>query len=155
MKTTEEIAALNIPLIIREDVSRSDTPQQEPAPPIPDAFEVASVVYEPLLDIFDASSRGRNKTNSKRNKYLRNDAVHLRLPDKGWVQGGTEFLIAAVEHFAKDIRANLITLRADDFIDLTEHFMGLIPKVARSDDGDDDNDGDKEDEPPKNTQVRL
>jgi hypothetical protein len=32
-----------------------------------------------------------------------------------------------VEHFAQDVKADLITLGSEDFIDLVEHFTGLVP----------------------------
>ena len=132
VKAAEELAISKVPLIVREDVFVELEKRQETDGSTSDTYEVASVVYEPLLGILTNATHIR-KSDVKGKKFFVNDAVHLRFPDKGRTKGGIEFLTAVVERFAKDIRADLITLRAEDFIDLVEHFTSLIPKEGAED----------------------
>jgi hypothetical protein len=68
---------------------------------------------------------------------LKNDAVHLRFPAKGRPRGGIQFLTTIVEHFAQDVKADLIKLGSEDFIVLVERFTGLVPDEGAKDHQDD------------------
>ena len=104
--------------------------------PTADSYEVDSAVYEPLLNVLSSRTpAGSHEHNSdpKTTRFFSNDAVHLRLPGKRRSKGGSRFLTAVVEYFAKDAGADLITFGLDDVDDLGEHFSILGPKQEEED----------------------
>ena len=140
VRTTEQLAASSPSLSIRENFSVSHTAFQAADPPISDIYEITRDVYEPLLDIFAGAKHMNERPNLRGapqarvqlngKKVFKNDAVHLRFPDKGQTKGGTGFLSATVERFSRDIGANLITICAEDLIDLIEYFDESVPDAT-------------------------
>lgn len=128
VKTAQELTECEIPLIVRDNVSLGHDSGQGIGEPKADAYEVDSVVYEPLLNVLSSRTAGRahvHNSDTKTTRFFSNDAVHLRLPDKHRAKGGSRFLTAIVEHFAKDAGADPITFGLDDVDDLAEHFTLL------------------------------
>jgi hypothetical protein len=125
VKTAQELTECEIPLIVRDIVSPGHDSGQEIGEPKADTYEVDSVVYEPLLNVLSSRTAGGahvHNSGPKTTRFFSNDVVHLRLPDKHRAKGGSRFLTAIVEHFAKDAGADLITFGLDDVDDLAEHF---------------------------------
>jgi hypothetical protein len=58
-----------------------------------------------------------------------NDALLLAFPDKAKKKRGQPFLKCVVEHFAKSIAADLLTLSLDDIKDLAQ---GWVPRESRN-----------------------
>jgi hypothetical protein len=107
VKTAEELAAFKVPLIIREDLFVSHETRQELDVPILDTYEVVSAVYDPLLEILTGGPLVHDSYPNG-TKFFKNDAVHLRFPAKGRPRGGIQFLTMIVEHFAQDVKVDLI-----------------------------------------------
>ena len=141
VKTAEEISALKIPLIVREDAFPANATTPEVDSTASGMYEIAAAVYEPLRETVNVSDK--HKTKSKGRKFFTNDAVHLRFPDTGQIAGGDEFLTVVVEYLAQAIGADLITLRSEDLIDLAEYYGESTLKATH------------EDGSSKDTQVRL
>lgn len=128
VKTAEELADCEIPLIIRENVLHDCEATQESLSSKTDTYEVDLAVYEPLLDILidprlagDVDDRSRRQGDTG---CFLNDAVHLCLPDKHQVKGGIQFFTTVVERFARDAKADLIIIDVDTFEDLAEQLTG-------------------------------
>jgi hypothetical protein len=123
-------------LIVRDNVSLGHDSGQGIAEPNADAYEVDSVVYEPLLNVLSSRTAGGahvHNSDPKTTRFFSNDAVHLPLPDKYPAKGGSRFLTAIVEYFTKDAGADLITFGLHDVDDLAEHFTLLGPKQDEED----------------------
>ena len=129
VESVHELAASNVPLVIREDTSVGHTTSQTSdlsESDGSDIYEVRSAVYKPLRDILTiVEPQQRHKL--KENRFFKYNIVYLRFPENGEVKGGIIFFITIVKHFARDVRANLITLCAEDFINLIKYFTGIVP----------------------------
>lgn len=125
VKTAQELTECKIPLIVRNNVPLGQDSGQGIGEPNVDAYEVDWNVYEPLLNVLSsriASGADVHNSDPKTTRFFLNDAVHLRLPEKHRAKGGSRFLTAIVEYFAKDAGADLIKFGLHDVNDLAEHF---------------------------------
>ena len=126
VKTAEELAESDAPLIIRESMPLESDAAPESDVQKADVYIVESVVYKPLLDVLSSALPGATSHDSNRDsaKTFANDAVHLRFPERHRAKGGIQFLTAIVNRFARDAKADLMILSIDDLYDLAEHFTG-------------------------------
>ena len=128
MKTAQEWTECEVPLVIRDNAPLGHDSRQGIDGLKADAYEIDSVVYEPLLNVLSSQTAGEAhlyNSDPKSTRFFVNDAVHLRLPDKHRGGGGSRFFATTVEYFAKHAGADLITLGLDDLDDLAESFTLL------------------------------
>ncbi|KAL8715309.1 MAG: hypothetical protein Q9225_006425 [Loekoesia sp. 1 TL-2023] len=114
VKTAQDLIECNIPLIVREDVTLSHDSNQGSVGLDAMVYEIDSAVYEPLRQLLISqmsSAAYMDKSGPEPARFFKNDAAN----------GGSQFLTAVVEYFAKDAGADLITLGLDDINDFAEH----------------------------------
>ncbi|KAL8956458.1 MAG: hypothetical protein Q9193_006031 [Seirophora villosa] len=118
VKTVQDLAECDIPLIVRDNVTSGHGCNQEMSELDAVVYEVDSAVYEPLQRLLFPKISGRVDEHLSdllpARRFLKN-SVHLHSPDP---TGGSHFLTAVVERFASDARADIITLGLDDVNDL-------------------------------------
>ncbi|KAI0119274.1 hypothetical protein F4814DRAFT_234560 [Daldinia grandis] len=119
IKTFEELAEDDIPLIIN-DTSSNQPPETEK----PEHYVINSVLYESLFDIVFPRDTKEQQDHSDMEppRKFRHDAMALRMPH---ASHGQRFLNLVVQHFARDIGADIITLGSHDFENLATHFATL------------------------------
>ena len=143
-QTAEELTDLKIPLNIRDKLCTDGKREKEPEGAAVDVYEVLTVVYEPLLSLFLSTPKAEaqaQESKSKAAKAFSKEAVFLRFPGKHSRKGGIQFLIAIVQQFARDIKADLITVGLDDLDDLVQDLCRPKEKIeAASEKKQNDND---------------
>ena len=131
VRTAQDLLAGEDTLIVRDEVQTGQGSKEEQGETTADIYEIDSSVYEPLFNVLLSRKTSSPDTITSRiesEKLFGHDAVHVRLPDMYQAKGGSRFLAAVIEHFAKDAGADLITFELDDVDDLAEHFMLMKPK---------------------------
>ena len=136
--TAKELADSEIPLVVRDKLPTESDDAQVSDSSDAEVYDVETVVYERLLDLI-SSPRGNGTdgqdTKSKKSKVFSKDAIYLRFPGKHGAKGGVPFLTSVVHRFARDAKADLITLSLDDLDDLLHDLTGfdveLIVKEGR------------------------
>ena len=132
---SQELADRKIGLLIRDnddglDHSATCSAADQDANDVEERqYEVASAVYNPVLNLRKPSKSGKG-SKKKRPGSFSHDAALLRFPDMHKGKGCMQFLAAVVERFAQDSGSDLITLGTDDFYDLAEHFS--VPKPEKA-----------------------
>ncbi|KAL8920050.1 MAG: hypothetical protein Q9172_004680 [Xanthocarpia lactea] len=127
VKTMQDLTECDVPLVVLENVTLGHGRSQETNELDAEVYEVDLAVYEPLQrlllpetpDIVD-----EHLSDSRAARCFSKDFVHLSLPRKRQTNGGSQFLTAVVEYFAKDAGADIITLGLDD-IDVLANQHGL------------------------------
>ncbi|KAI1648264.1 uncharacterized protein F4817DRAFT_69480 [Daldinia loculata] len=119
IKTFEELAEYDIPLIIN-DASSNQAPEAEK----PEHYAIDSVMYESLFDlVFPRDTKGQqDHSDMELPRKFCHDAMALRMPH---ASHGQQFLNLVVQRFARDIGADIITLGLHDFENLATHFATL------------------------------
>jgi len=127
VKISDELNENTHRLIVRDDIF------SVPKRPLPgegelssETYEIESAMYEKLNNFVsvDESSpiRGWERPGIDGKCVFTNDGAILRFPDD---TKGLPFLSAVVERFSKEIDADLITMKFEDFEDLSEHFAEI------------------------------
>lgn len=118
VKTVQDLAECDIPLIVRDNVTSGHGCNQELSELDAVVYEVDSAVYEPLQRLLFPKTSDLVEEHPSdllpARRFVKN-SVHLHSPD---TTGGSHFLTAVVERFASDARADIITLGLDDVNDL-------------------------------------
>ena len=136
-QTAEELTDLQIPLTIRDKSPTDGKPEKETEGTAVDVYEVLTVVYEPLMGLSTSKpgTEGQaQESESKAVKAFSKDAVFLRFPGKHSRKGGIPFLTAIVQQFARDAKADLITIGLDDLDDLVQDLCAPETKVEAASD---------------------
>ncbi|KAI1767709.1 AAA-domain-containing protein [Hypoxylon sp. FL1150] len=113
VKTWEELSSSEIPLRVYDSLSAKDDSSGTKAEDT-DHYEIPTVIYESLFEL--VSPAEDSKDGARKFVY---DAMEVRMPHK---RHGHRFLEVAIQHFAKDIRADMITIGSHDFENLAAHF---------------------------------
>lgn len=127
VKTVQDLTECDILLIIRENAMPGHGHNRGKTGFDAIVYEIDSAVYEPLQRLFSAETPNtvdEDVSDSKAARCFLKKYVHLSLPRKSQTSGGFQFLTAAVEYFAKDVGADIITLGLDD-IDVLADQQGL------------------------------
>lgn len=128
VKTAQDLANSDIPLIIRENAMPGHDHNRGKTDSDADVYEIDSAVYEPLQRLF--SSEIPNTVDEQLSdlhaaRCFSKDRIHLSLLREHQTNGGSQFITAVVEYFAKNAEADMITLALDDIEVLVEQ-QGLI-----------------------------
>ncbi|KAL9632119.1 MAG: hypothetical protein Q9204_003925 [Flavoplaca sp. TL-2023a] len=127
VKTVQDLTECDIPLVIRENAKPGHGYTQGETGCDAHVYEIDPAVYEPLQRLFLSESTktvDEQLSGSKAARCFSEDYVHLSLPRKRQTSGGSQFLAAVVDYFAKDAGAHIITLGLDD-IDVLANQHGL------------------------------
>lgn len=87
------------------------------------AYEMASILFEPLLGVVDSDppeKSTQNEASKSNEKYFMTDVMQLQASAQA-PHGKTRFLQSVVRHFAKAVGADLITLKQNDLEDLADY----------------------------------
>ncbi|CAG8958328.1 hypothetical protein HYFRA_00000684 [Hymenoscyphus fraxineus] len=115
MKTSDELAKLEIRIVFRDGLLDGKATDITTT----DKYEVLSCMYQDLKDLVSSSSDADpeekdvpNSTSPPKQARFTNDGVVLRLPgDNGKAPG---FMLAIIEHFAREVGANMVKLSLHD-----------------------------------------
>ncbi|KAL8911357.1 MAG: hypothetical protein Q9171_003451 [Xanthocarpia ochracea] len=127
VKTVQDLTECDIPLIVRDNATPGHGHNQGKTESDALVYEIDPAVYEPLQRLFlpeTTNTVDGQLSSSKAARCFSKDYVHLSLPRKGQTSGGSQFLAAVVNYFAKDAGADIITLTLDD-IDVLANQHGL------------------------------
>ena len=128
VKTAQDLANSDVPLIIRENTMPGHDHIQGKTDSDASVYEINSAMYEPLQRLFSPeipNTVDEHLPDSHADRCFSKDRVHLSLPGKNETKGGSQFLTAVVEYFARNAGADMITLALDDIEVLVEQ-QGLI-----------------------------
>ena len=128
VKTAQDLANSDVPLIIRENAMPGHDHNRGKTDSDANVYEIDSAVYEPLQRLFSPeipNTVDERLSDSHAAPCFSKDRVHLSLPRKHGTSGGSQFLTAVVEYFAKNAGADMITLALDDIEVLIEQ-QGLM-----------------------------
>ncbi|KAL9032092.1 MAG: hypothetical protein Q9180_006704, partial [Flavoplaca navasiana] len=127
VKTVQDLIEYDVPLVVRKNVTLGHGRSQETNELDAEVYEVDSAVYEPLQRLLlpeTPDTINEHLSDSKAARCFSKDFVHLSLPRKRQTDGGSQFLTAVVEYFAKDAGADIIKLDLND-IDVLADQDGL------------------------------
>lgn len=116
VKTAQELTNSDITLIIRENAMPDHDHNPGKTDSDANVYEIDSAVYEPLkrLSLPKILTKvDEHLPDPQSARCFSKDHVHLSLPGKQ-TNGGSHFLAAVVEYFARNAEADMITLALDD-----------------------------------------
>ncbi|XXG99904.1 glucosidase II [Hypoxylon texense] len=119
VKTLEELKSCEIPLRVYDTPSSKEAVKDVPAvteAENTDHYEIHTATYESLFDLVAPPEESEDSINQRKFAY---DAMGVRFPDE---KLGQRFLELVIQHFAKDIGADILTLGLHDFENLAVHF---------------------------------
>lgn len=103
-------------LIICNDLRADDTTLEARDSNQPHRYHIGRSMWQPLLAIH--TSWADQLSFSEPVKAFSHDAALIRFPDQHREDGGSKFLKTVVDHFARQIGADLVDLSVDDILDL-------------------------------------
>ncbi|KAL8861152.1 MAG: hypothetical protein Q9178_002368 [Gyalolechia marmorata] len=127
VKTMQDLIEGEIPLTIRENATPGHGHNRGETRSNALVYQIDPAVYEPLQRLFIPETTNTvdgQLSGSEAARCFSEDYVHLSLPRKRQTSGGSQFLAAVVDHFAKDAGADIIRLGVDD-IDILANQHGL------------------------------
>ena len=128
VKTAQDLANSEIPLIICENAMPDHDHNPGKTDSEANVYEIDSAVYEPLQRLFSPeipNTVDEHLSDSHAARSFSKDHIHLSLPRRQQKDGGSQFLTAVVEYFAKNAGADMITLALDDIEELVGQ-QGLV-----------------------------
>ncbi|KAI0166732.1 hypothetical protein GGR52DRAFT_72170 [Hypoxylon sp. FL1284] len=128
LRTAEELECCEIPLKIYDSTANQDDTSAMDAADS-NCYEIDAILYESLFDLVVPVEGPQDSSHQRKFAY---DALGLRVPHS---KHGQRFLHLVVQHFAKDIEADMVTLGLHDFEYLANHFAlesghTLPPKIS-------------------------
>lgn len=115
VKTLEELKSCEIPLRIHDSLNGKDDLAITEAENT-DHYEIHTAIYESLFHLVAPQEESEDSIQQRKFAY---DAMGVRLPHE---EHGQHFLGLVMQHFAKDIGADIITLGYHDLENLAVHF---------------------------------
>lgn len=136
VKTSEELASLKISLCIQNHTPSSKNTNKEPSNLTTDSYEISHLVYQPLWQAVSPRTPEITRTaapDAEVQRLFTNDGIVLRVPSKSGTVEGNQFLSTVVEYVAKDAGVDLVTVDANDILDLLDYHESSVLKQEEKD----------------------